>query len=96
MTRPATAILAAVTSIRMQEATSEAAKRIAKIGLDQWFIYDDPNEPDEKVARIKLILNWEETEQLLLTNHNRRKVVPFSYGEMINQIWQSIKSSKSL
>lgn len=70
----------------LQEATAEAAKQIRAIDLGQWFIYDDPAEPDEKVARIKLILNWHETEQLLLTNHNRRKVVHLSYGEMTNHL----------
>jgi hypothetical protein len=33
-----------------------------------------------------LILNWQETEQVLLTNHNRRKVVHMSHGKMINHL----------
>lgn len=70
----------------LQEASQEAVKQIEAIPLGQWFIYDDPKEPDEKVARIKVILNWADTEQLLLTNHNRRKVVHMSYGEMINYL----------
>jgi hypothetical protein len=70
----------------MQAVSLSAVEDIKKISIDQWFLYDDPREPDEKVARIKLILNWEETEQLLLTNHNRRKVVHMAYGEMINHL----------
>ena len=70
----------------LQEASSKTVDQIKKIPLDQWFLYDDPAEPDEKVARIKLILNWTETKQLLLTNHNRRKVVHLSYGEMMNHL----------
>ncbi len=69
----------------MQEATRDAVAKIKDVALGSWYLYDDPTEPDEKVARIKLILNWEETEQLL-TNHNRRKVVHLSYGEMVNHL----------
>lgn len=70
----------------MQEATRDAVAKIKEVELGNWYLYDDPAEPDEKVARIKLILNWQETEQLLLTNHNRRKVVHLSYGEMVNHM----------
>ena len=70
----------------VQEASRKTVDQIKKIPLGQWFLYDDPAEPEEKVARIKLILNWTETEQLLLTNHNRRKVVHMSYGEMMNHL----------
>ena len=52
----------------------------------QWFLYDDPDEPEEKVARIKLILNWNDTERLLFTNHNRRKVMHMGYGEMAGHL----------
>jgi hypothetical protein len=68
----------------LQAATRDAIEEVKAIATGQWFLYDDPAEPDEKVARIKLILNWTETEQLLLTNHNRRKIVNLSYGEMVN------------
>lgn len=74
----------------MQEAARDAVAEIKNIPTDQWFLYDDPKEPDEKVARIKLILNWQETEQVLLTNHNRRKVVHMSYGEMINHLKSAV------
>ena len=73
-------------ALAMQEVSRAGAKKIRAIEAGQWFLYDDPREPDEKVARIKLILNWQDTEQLLLTNHNRRKVVHFSYTEMINHL----------
>lgn len=52
----------------------------------QWFLYDDPGEPDEKVARIRLILNWKDTERLLFTNHNRRKVLHMGYGELAGHL----------
>ena len=70
----------------LQEASRKTVDEIKKIPLGQWFLYDDPTEPEEKVARIKLILNWTETKQLLLTNHNRRKVVHMSYGEMMDHL----------
>ena len=70
--------------------TAQAIKKIKSIQVGQWFLYDDPAEPDEKVARIKLILNWTETDQLLLTNHNRRKVVHMSYGELANHLSSGI------
>ena len=73
-------------SLALQSASRDEAKAIRAIPSGQWFLYDDPDEPEEKVARIKLILNWTETEQLLLTNHNRRKVVHMSYGMMTNQL----------
>ncbi|MFT7685870.1 MAG: hypothetical protein ACI9FB_001215 [Candidatus Azotimanducaceae bacterium] len=55
--------------------------KIAKITCDQWFLFDDKDESDEKVARIKLILNWQETEKLVFTNHNRRKILTMDYSE---------------
>ena len=70
----------------LQQASRGDVEQIRTIDAGQWFLYDDPKEPEEKVARIKLILNWTETEQLLLTNHNRRKVVHMSYNEMINHL----------
>lgn len=70
----------------VQEASRKTVDKIKKIAPGQWFLYDDPAEPEEKVARIKLLLNWTETEQLLLTNHNRRKIVHMSYGEMMNHL----------
>ena len=60
----------------------DISKTILGFGEGQWFLYDDPKEPDEKVARIKLILNWKDTERLLFTNLNRRKVMQMSYSEM--------------
>lgn len=48
----------------------------------QWFIYDDKSDSKEKVARIKLILNWRDTERLLFTNQNRRKALHMTYQEL--------------
>lgn len=56
-------------------------ERIEATEMGQWFLYDDPDEPEEKVARIKLILNWHNTERLLFTNRNRRKVLHMSYAQ---------------
>lgn len=59
------------------------------LSRDNWFFYDDKNEPEEKVARLLLILNWQETDKLLFTNQNRRKILQMSYhqfaGLMSNQ-----------
>ena len=61
--------------------SSRFLKQIKGMQAGQWFIYDDKSESDEKLARIKLILNWSESEQLLFTNHNRRKLPQMSYAE---------------
>ncbi|XOV88091.1 MAG: DUF1631 family protein [Pseudomonadota bacterium] len=58
-----------------------ALKQIERMKEGQWFIYDDKRESEEKVARIKLILNWRDTQRMLFTNHNRRKVLQMSYVE---------------
>lgn len=65
-----------------QRVDAATLKRIEGYEAGQWFLYDDPHEPEEKVARIKLILNWNDTERLLFTNHNRRKVLHMSYGQL--------------
>jgi len=52
----------------------------------QWFLYDDKRESDERIARIKLILNWSDTQRLLFTNQNRRKVLHMSYGELAERL----------
>ena len=68
------------------ELKPDIRKTILGFGEGQWFLYDAPNEPDEKVARIKLILNWKETEWLLFTNFNRRKVMQMSYSQMAGHL----------
>ncbi len=80
----------------LQAATPEAVERIRKVQPGEWYLYDDKNEPDEKVARVKLILNWHETEQLLLTNHNRRKVIDMTYTEMINHLGSGVLKNLNL
>ena len=59
---------------------------IREIQPGQWYLHDDKRDPDEKVARIKLILNWQDTMRLLFTNHNRRKVLHMSYPEFAQYI----------
>ena len=61
-------------------------KQIRSFDDHLWFIYDDKSESEEKVARIKLILNWQDTDRLLFTNHNRRKVLHMTYGEIANHL----------
>lgn len=61
---------------------------IQTLAEGRWFLYDDKSESDEKVARIRLILNWQDSERLLFTNHNRRKVLIRTYGELANQLGQ--------
>jgi hypothetical protein len=51
------------------------------LNRNSWFFYDVKNEPEEKVARLVLILNWQETDKLLFTNQNRRKVLQMSYHQ---------------
>lgn len=60
----------------------EVLKQIERFKEGQWFLYDDKQESNERVARIKLILNWRDTERMLFTNHNRRKVLHMSYAEL--------------
>ncbi len=69
------------------------AATIADIGglqPGQWYLHDDKNEPEEKVARIKLILNWQSTTRLLFTNHNRRKVMHMNYVEFAHNLGAGI------
>lgn len=49
----------------------------------QWFLYDDKG---ERIARIKLILKWDEGEQLVFSNQNRRKVLPMKYSELAHHL----------
>lgn len=57
-------------------------RQIEQYKEGQWFLYDDKEESKEKVARIRLILNWRDTERLLFTNHNRRKALHMTYSEL--------------
>lgn len=69
-----------------RQVDEKVIKQIEKFEAGQWFIYDDPNESDEKVARIKLILNWQDTERLLFTNQNRRKILHMTYADLAGYI----------
>ncbi len=59
-----------------------AHKQIEALTEGQWLLYEDKKESAEKIARVTLILNWRDTDRLLFTNHNRRKVLHMSYGEL--------------
>ena len=60
----------------------ETKQKIKEIPRGQWYLFDDKNEPEEKVARIKVILNRSDAQRMLYTNHNRRKVMHMTYAEM--------------
>ena len=64
----------------------ETLQNIKNIPRGQWFLYDDKNEPEEKVARIRVILNRSDAERMLYTNHNRRKVLKMTYTEMAHYL----------
>lgn len=61
-------------------------REISRLDNHQWFLYDNKHESEEKVARIKLLLNHQGTESLLFTNHNRRKIMQMSYAELAGLI----------
>jgi len=68
--------------LKMQQSLDAAAMvTIPTLEAGQWYLLDDKHEPDEKVARVKLILNWQDSMRLLFTNHNRRKVLHMTYAE---------------
>lgn len=46
-----------------------------------WYLYDDKKEAEEKIARIKLIINDPISGRLVFTNQNRRKVLHMTYME---------------
>lgn len=57
--------------------------KVRSLKPGQWFLYDDKG---ERIARIKLILKWDEGEQLVFSNQNRRKVLPMKYAEMAHHL----------
>ncbi|MDB4150389.1 DUF1631 domain-containing protein [Pseudomonadales bacterium] len=67
--------------LSQQQLDASVLADIREIQPGQWYLHDDKRDPEEKVARIKLILNWQDTMRLLFTNHNRRKVLHMSYPE---------------
>lgn len=68
-----------------REIDPKTREQIEKFDTSQWFLYKDP-ESDERIARIKLILNWADTERMLFTNHNRRKTLIMSWGELAENL----------
>jgi hypothetical protein len=51
-----------------------------------WYLYDDKKDSDEKIARIKLIINHTQSGRLVFTNQNRRKVMYMTYLEFASRI----------
>lgn len=64
----------------------EVKQRISKMRRGQWYLFDDKSEPEEKIARIKIILNRSDVQRILFTNHNRRKVMHLTYTKMANYL----------
>ncbi len=57
-------------------------QELESISTSDWFLFDDKKESDEKVARLKVIVNSPQTGRMLLTNQNRRKAMKMSYGQI--------------
>jgi hypothetical protein len=56
-------------------------QQVADTKAGGWYLYDDKREEDEKIARIKLIINHQASARLVFTNQNRRKVLTMTYTE---------------
>ncbi|GEM_PF-423073 len=70
-----------------QRALNEKTRQsISKMRSGQWYLFDDKSEPEEKIARIKIILNRSDAQRILFTNHNRRKVMHVTYTKMTNYL----------
>jgi hypothetical protein len=57
-------------------------KELESISTSDWFLFDDKKDSDEKVARLKVIVNSAQTGRMLLTNQNRRKAMQLNYGQV--------------
>jgi len=70
------------TSFATPSSDKAADKTIAALDVGKWFLYHDRNEPEDRIARLKLILNSQHAQSLLFTNHNRHKDLELGYGQM--------------
>ena len=61
-------------------------EKVANTATGSWYLYDDKQEADEKIARIKLIINREPSARLIFTNQNRRKVMTMTYMEFAARV----------
>ncbi len=61
-------------------------KQVAATSPGGWYLYDDKQEDDERIARIKLIINRESSGRMVFTNQNRRKVLTMTYLEFAARI----------
>lgn len=59
---------------------------VESIDVGAWYLYDDKKEADEKIARIKLIINNPTSGRLVFTNQNRRKVMHMTYMEFASRL----------
>ncbi len=65
---------------------SDLLEQLSALSNGDWFLYDDKNEPEEKIARLRIIMNSASSERLLFTNHNRRKGMQLNYTQMAMQL----------
>jgi hypothetical protein len=61
-------------------------KELESITTNDWFLFDDKRDSDEKVARLKVIVNSAQTGRMLLTNQNRRKAMKLNYGQVASYL----------
>ena len=61
-------------------------EKVSNTETGSWYLYDDKQESDEKIARIKLIINRAPSARLVFTNQNRRKVLTMTYMEFAARI----------
>ena len=61
-------------------------RELESIATSDWFLFDNKKDPDEKVARLKVVVNSPNTGRMLLTNQNRRKAMRLNYGQISNYL----------
>jgi len=59
---------------------------VSALGVDEWYLYQDKDQPEDRVARLKLIMNDEQAQSLLFTNHCRYKTLRMGYRQMATNL----------
>ena len=65
-------------NIELPSDYTPADPTISALAVDKWYLYQD----QDRVARLKLIMNDEQAQSLLFTNHCRYKTLRLGYGQM--------------
>mgnify|MGYP003627441779 CR=1 FL=1 len=68
------------------EITDHMRHEIESIESGSWYLYDDKQDSDEKIARIRLIINHPQSSRVVFTNQNRRKVMYMTYLEFASRL----------